>query len=630
MKPQKKESGSPPTPQRGENGTRPLSFGEGRGGAWLIILACAAGYFLNIYLATGIYDLSDGLAHFAIARYAPTHPELFLDHWGKPVFTLLAAPFAQFGIQGIMLMNTLLFVFTAWFTIGTARQLGVRQTWAAPMLIALAPAYFYTTMGGLTEVLFAFVLSAGLYFISREKYVAAALFIAFLPFVRSEGYAIWPLFMLAFLLKRQWLAAALLFVGPLVYGIAGHFMLDNFWWFITDNPNTGAKDIYGQGKWRHFLDTFTISTGYWLGWVALVGSAVAAFFAIKNWRSKQSLAMLLAVLSFLAVLFVHSYAWWQGLYGSLGLVRVLATVLPAMVLVVLYLFSTLENLTYLKPFLSGIAALLLVISSWGDLSAIKNFAKQADPQEKVIQDLAVWRDSSKHAANANIWYMHPAVGYYLAIDNFAVLDSRQFWYLSKLKPSINIRQRGLLIYDGKHAPNEGNIAKEDLLADPDLVLVESFSPKDEMVELNGFPFEVLVFEKKLNLEKDTLVFENFTKPRPLLAGRLQRLSTDTLGTPYFDMVGWSHFVPVFTFWRADNPQWATQNYRFWYDATDTLEVWLNIQYTDGRGEDRLWQEGEFALPEMPEDVVNITIFLRNAQPDIAVRLYSFGLYRVQK
>lgn len=633
MRLHKKENGSPtPTHPKCE-GVRTVIPPLGGGGA--ITLLCALGYFINIYLSTGIYDLSDGLAHFAIARYAPKHPELFLDHWGKPIFTLLASPFTHFGIKGVMVMNTLLFIFTARFTSLTASKLGLRQTWAVPLLIALAPAYFYTTMGGLTEVLFAFVLSAGLYFFAAERYWAAALFITFLPFVRNEAYAIWPLFLIALLWRKQWLAAVLLFLGPLAYGIAGHFLLGNFWWFITDNPNSGAKDLYGHGVWSHFIDTFDISTGTWLGWGALVGSLAAGFWSIKHWRAKETLTVLLATLSFLTVLFVHSYAWWQGLLGSLGLVRVLATVLPAMVLLVLFLFSKLEDLTYLKPYVTGAAVLLLVYGSWGDFFAIQNyeiekFPKQPDPQEKVIQELAAWRENSAHKENQNICYMHPAVGYYLGIDNFAELDSRQFWHLNRLKPSINIRQGGLLIYDGKHAPNEGNVDRDMLFADPDLTLINVFLPEDSLIELNGYPFEVLVFEKRLNLQKDTLVFEDFTKPRPLLSDRLQRLSTDSAGRPYFDMVGWSHFLPVFTFWQEDNPTWANEVFGVWYEAERPLEVWVNIRYSDGTWEDVPWHEGDFQLPKREREVVWWNIFLRNASPDVSLKLYRFGLQKASK
>ncbi len=600
---------------------------------WAVILLCAAAYLINIYLSTGIFDLSDGLAHFAIARYAPQHPELFLDHWGKPVFTLLAAPFAQFGIKGIMVMNTILFVFTARFTVLTAHQLGVRQTWAAPLLIALAPAYYYTTMGGLTEVLFAFVFSAGLFFLSKEKYLASAIFISFLLFVRNEAYAIWPLFMLVFLGKRQWLAAALLFIGPLLYGIAGYFLLNNFWWFITDNPNVGAKEIYGHGTWNYFFQTFDISTGVWLGWSALGGVALAIFMSVKNWRAKHSATLFVASVSVLAVLFVHSYAWWQGLLGSLGLVRVLATVLPAMVLLVLYFFSKLEDSTYLKPTFSLVVILLVIYGTWGDLYALQSwdigrFPKQADPREKVIQELAEWRKNSSHKNNQNIWYMHPAVGYYLEVDNFSRLDSRQFWYLNKLKPSNSIREGGLLIYDGKHAPNEGNVTKEDLFADPDLVLVKSFRPSEELVELNGFPFELLVFEKRLKPNGDILLFEDFTPTRPLLEGRLNRIATDTAGRRYFDLLTFTHYMHVFTFWKVDSATWQAPKFEFWYRASEPLQVYLSVVHADGTEDDIKWQDGIFELPKFEDDVVNISVSLRNPHPETAVRVYEWGVKKV--
>ena len=40
---------------------------------WLVILLCALLYAVNIYNTTGIYDLNEGLAHFAISKYdSPT------------------------------------------------------------------------------------------------------------------------------------------------------------------------------------------------------------------------------------------------------------------------------------------------------------------------------------------------------------------------------------------------------------------------------------------------------------------------------------------------------------------------------------------------------------------------------
>ena len=591
---------------------------------WLVILFCAFGYFINIYLTSGIYDLSDGLAHFAISRYAPKHPELFLDHWGKPLFTLLSSPFAQFGIKGVMIFNVLLYVICARFLVLLFSRLSIPAGWLSPLIIALSPVWFQVTMGGLTEPLFATLLVAGLYFFANEKYTAAAFIVGWLPFARSEAIFILPLFGLAFIVLRQWVSLLLLASASIFMSLLGWFLLNDILWMIHNVPYVGAKDIYGSGSFFHFWDDLFLVTGTQIKYLSVVGLLA---FLIKGWQEPKRITFLLAFGSLILVFFGHSWFWYKGIFGSYGLLRVLATVLPLFVLFAFYGVSRISN-KLPAPVVSGIM-LAVALHLHVVLFYFMPIAKQADPQEKLIQELAAWRESSVHKNNQNIWYMHPAVGYYLGIDNFAPFDSRQFWYLNRIKPSIHIRQGGLLIYDGKHAPNEGNISKENLLADPDLVLIKRVIPKNEIVELNGYPFELLVFEKQLNLEKDTLVFEDFTKPRPLLSGRLERLATDSTGKPYFDMVGWSHYVPVFTFWKSDNLDWANEDFTIWYEAERPLDVWLSIYYRDGHNEDVPWHAGNFRLPDMQQEVVYTSIFFRNKNPDEPLKLYRFGLQKTR-
>src|ERR1700751_4484090 len=65
-------------------------------------------YFSTLaYLSKGSHGGGDCYAHYKIAHYAFKYPRLFLDLWGKPVFTLLSSPFAQFGFIGIKIFNIL-------------------------------------------------------------------------------------------------------------------------------------------------------------------------------------------------------------------------------------------------------------------------------------------------------------------------------------------------------------------------------------------------------------------------------------------------------------------------------------------------------------------------------------------
>ncbi|MFN5251442.1 MAG: hypothetical protein ACK5DE_10360, partial [Bacteroidota bacterium] len=68
----------------------------------------------------------DSWNHLLYARWSTTHPELMLDQWGKPLFTIPAIPFSYFGIQGLYVFNVTCVLGTAWLVYLTARRMGMR------------------------------------------------------------------------------------------------------------------------------------------------------------------------------------------------------------------------------------------------------------------------------------------------------------------------------------------------------------------------------------------------------------------------------------------------------------------------------------------------------------------------
>ena len=77
----------------------------------------------------GTGDDGDSIFHFLYAKYALTHPELFLHHWAKPVFVFLASPFAQFGFMGIKTFNVLLSLGSIWMVEKELNQLNLLHQW---------------------------------------------------------------------------------------------------------------------------------------------------------------------------------------------------------------------------------------------------------------------------------------------------------------------------------------------------------------------------------------------------------------------------------------------------------------------------------------------------------------------
>jgi hypothetical protein len=85
-------------------------------------------------LSTGVNGETDSITHYQIARHAFKYPQLFFDHWGKPLFTLLSAPFAQLGYIGSVVFNLLCGLWSSWFAYLISKRLGYPNAWAAIIL----------------------------------------------------------------------------------------------------------------------------------------------------------------------------------------------------------------------------------------------------------------------------------------------------------------------------------------------------------------------------------------------------------------------------------------------------------------------------------------------------------------
>ena len=77
---------------------------------WIIAGLIITGVtFIFLAFFTGVpAGGADNYAHFNISRWAFRYPSLFLDHWGKPLYTILAVPFAQFGFVAVRILNSVL------------------------------------------------------------------------------------------------------------------------------------------------------------------------------------------------------------------------------------------------------------------------------------------------------------------------------------------------------------------------------------------------------------------------------------------------------------------------------------------------------------------------------------------
>ncbi|MEP7169272.1 MAG: hypothetical protein ABI855_07860, partial [Bacteroidota bacterium] len=189
----------------------------------VILFSSAVVLFYFCYNTQAPYDTGDGLTHYFISRYSWKHPGLFLDHWGKPFFTLLSSPFSQYGLIGMSVFQIICTLATSYSCFRIAKKLQLEFGWLLPVFIFFSPIYFAVINSGLTEIFFGTVLMFSIWMIFEKNFILAAVTASFLPFVRVEAYVTIPLIALILLNRRQFVALAFLPFGFLVYSLIGYF-----------------------------------------------------------------------------------------------------------------------------------------------------------------------------------------------------------------------------------------------------------------------------------------------------------------------------------------------------------------------------------------------------------------------
>jgi len=314
---------------------------------------------LAIVLFDGTGDSGDSIYHYLYARYAPQHPELFFNHWAKPLFVLLFSPAAQFGFIGVKILNLVLVNFTLYFTYRVAEQLHFDRPYFSVLLLIFTPLYFVLTFSGLTEPLFAFLLVVALHLALRQRIIPALIIISFLPFVRSEGLFFVGIFGLWAALQGRWKYLPLLLLGTVLYSFAGYAVHHDLFWTITKIPYSKLSSTYGSGTAFHFVEQLLYVVGipfyllFWIGFLSML---------IQFLRKKipfQTVYLLIG--SIAAFIIAHSIFWYLGIFNSMGLNRVLLCVVPLMALVAHYGFNqVIQQLQTRGRFFSKAALFILV------------------------------------------------------------------------------------------------------------------------------------------------------------------------------------------------------------------------------------------------------------------------------
>ncbi|MEI8049108.1 MAG: glycosyltransferase family 87 protein [Bacteroidota bacterium] len=465
----------------------------------IVLLITGIMLVLLHWFSTGVNGETDSITHYQLARYAFEYPANFLNHWGKPLFTILSAPLAQFGYDGAIVFNLICGLLSAWFAYLIAVRMEYRNAWVAIVFTVFTPVYLFIMYTSLTEILFSLVLISSIYLFVSKRFIGSAIIISVIPFARTEGMMFVVLFIPALLWMKQYKALPFLLTGFIIFSIAGWPLHHDLLWFFTKMPySSSGSDLYGKGSFWYYFQELPFIMNYPLIILGITGLAFIILNlkkGFKNLHDVKYVSLYFLILpSFFGFILAQSFLWWQGMMGVLGSTRFIACVLPLTSIValagfnwvmekakpikVLYtlLFVFVLSLVIYKPFTYGMVPMKTGI----------NFA--------VMEKLTTWLKASPFQ-NRKAFYSDSMFPFYMDIDPLDQKKCFKYFNYENTDPATLLQNGELLIWDAQFAGYEGHLPFDSLMKNNNLRLLNIFTPAESFTIIGGAKYKLAVFMK---------------------------------------------------------------------------------------------------------------------------------------
>ncbi|MBV9644279.1 MAG: hypothetical protein JO334_11955 [Verrucomicrobia bacterium] len=351
---------------------------------------------LLIFLFPGCPE-QDTDFHFLEARTSWSSPWLFVDVWGRPLYTTVYALPALLGFTAARFFAVGIGVAVAWQTWRLACDLRLQRAWLVIPLLLGQPVFFELFPDLLTEPLFALVFVVALRWHLRGRARRGMLAASLLPLARPEGVflcLLWAVWVMAknvnldrstrVSIPQQLIRNApptlLLATGVFCWLIAALCLTHDPLFILHNWPSTWHRGVYGHGTLFSYGQRAS----------EFLGVLLALPFAIGLWCQIRVRSWVPVITSVLLLFFLHTLFRAYGLFGEAGYPRYMVSVAPAIALLTLQGWNTIASkIAGWSPFAYGalgsaVLSVSLLLSFW----YLDSFPSARDPI--AIREMFDW------------------------------------------------------------------------------------------------------------------------------------------------------------------------------------------------------------------------------------------------
>lgn len=512
--------------------------------------------FLLISIYLGAISEGDIIAgeesfnHFLISKYSLSHPELFVDLYGKPVFTLLLSLPAQFGILGVKVMNILVVIGYSLVSYKLAKKNHLKFPVIALLTSFLIPYSFISGLTSLTEPLTALLTILVFYLAIENKYLAGSLIASFLPYLRYETSLLLCLWIVYLISQKDYINALYCLFGTLLFQVIGFLYYKDLFWLINNNLNLSHTSVYiEKASPLFYLSNFQVYANPII--TLLVLSGIVTFFMRKRDSTRKSNLFFLFLFIWPTVdIFLLSISQWLGIFGAYGSLRYLIPLTPFFALfsakgfeilmsiktlnyntlkilgivfgllsfwyifppgnadvyyhshwvdikLMLLLIAVIGSFILVIPiykldrYKSILLALLIFLPSIGFLLYTFHLPLPLNDEQQIMKQVALWLNK-EDLTHSRLYYFYPYLSYILDKDPYNPFYSEKLWKIHR----NFVPDGSIIIWDGHFGPNEMFTPLNSLKNNPNYRLLKAFIPNKSFTTENNSLFQVFIFQKK--------------------------------------------------------------------------------------------------------------------------------------